>query len=589
MISGAQLAVLRSRVDGVARMMANAVLRAGRSGVLNRAKDLSCAIVTADCKLLSAADSLPVHVLSGPDLMSRAMMEFHSRLERGDAFLHNSPYHGCSHAADHTVLVPVIDDSGVHRYTVIVKAHQADIGNSSPTTYFSTAHDVYEEGALIFPAVRVQRDYQNVDDIIRMCRLRIRVPDQWYGDYIAMIGAARTGERELLALGAEVGWDTMTAFGEQWLAYGRQRMRDAIRALPAGTVRGSSTHDPMPGTPAEGVKVSAQVEIDPVAARITVDLRKNISTLPCGLNVSESCARSAAMIGIFNSVDPDIPKNAGSFECIDVLIGEDNAIGGARHPASLSVATTNLADRVVAAVQVALAGLIPQQAVAEVGSVNPPHKGVISGMDPRTGLAYINQLFLGSTGGPGSVHGDAWLTYSHAGNAGISFVDSIEMVEMHHPVRVLRRHLVADTEGAGGGCGAPCLEVEYGPTLSAVEVAYVSDGTINAAQGICGGGRGGTAAQSLLKANVQEPLEPVGRITVQPGETVISRTAGGGGYGDPRTREREKVLLDVLDGRVSKSRAREIYGVVVRDDRIDEEQTALLRSPSSRTGESSEG
>ena len=70
---------------------------------------------------------------------------------------------------------------------------------------------MYEEGALIFPAVKVQQDYENIDDIIRMCRMRIRVPEQWWGDYLAMLGAARIGERELLALGAEVGWGTLHA------------------------------------------------------------------------------------------------------------------------------------------------------------------------------------------------------------------------------------------------------------------------------------------------------------------------------------------------------------------------------------------
>ena len=55
------------------------------------------------------------------------------------------------------------------------------------------AKDIYEEGGVDLPGVRVQRDYEDVDDIIRMCRRRIRVPDQWYGDYLAMVGAARIG------------------------------------------------------------------------------------------------------------------------------------------------------------------------------------------------------------------------------------------------------------------------------------------------------------------------------------------------------------------------------------------------------------
>src|SRR5215468_11445168 len=203
------LAVLSKRLESIARRMAHTLHRTGRSGLINTARDLSCCIVSARHELVTEAESLPSHVLVGPDIMSKTMVEFHSQLRRGDAFLHNSPYHGNSHAADHTILVPVIDDNGVHRFTVFAKAHQADIGNAQPTSYTGAARDVYEEGALIFPAVQVQRDYRDRNDVIRMCRLRIRVPDQWWGDYQALIGAARIGERELLALGGEIGWPAL--------------------------------------------------------------------------------------------------------------------------------------------------------------------------------------------------------------------------------------------------------------------------------------------------------------------------------------------------------------------------------------------
>ena len=162
------------------------------------------------------------------------MVAFHPDLRRGDAFLHNSPYHGNSHAADHTILVPVIDDDGVHRFTAFAKAHQADIGNARPSSYYGTARDVYEEGALIFPAVQVQRGYRDIDDIIRMCMTRIRVPEQWYGDYLALVGAARIGERELLALGREIGWDELDDLARHWFDYAEGCMAAAIRRLPAG-------------------------------------------------------------------------------------------------------------------------------------------------------------------------------------------------------------------------------------------------------------------------------------------------------------------------------------------------------------------
>jgi len=83
--------------------------------------------------------------------------------------------------------VPVFDDDNRHRFTVVVKAHQADIGNSAPTAYMGSAKDVYEEGALIFPGVKIQEHYRDNEDIIRMCQMRIRVPKQWRGSALRVL------------------------------------------------------------------------------------------------------------------------------------------------------------------------------------------------------------------------------------------------------------------------------------------------------------------------------------------------------------------------------------------------------------------
>lgn len=562
MLDGAQLAILNNRFEGVARKMANTLLRAGRSGVLNRARDFSACIVTADHQLLAAAESLPIHVLSGPDLMAASMMRFHPDLKRGDAFLHNSPYHGCSHPADHTILVPVMDDDGIHRFTVVAKAHQADIGNSIPTTYHGTARDVYEEGALIFPAVKVQEDYRTIEDIVRMCEMRIRVPKQWKGDFLAMLGAARIGEREIVELAAEIGWEQLDAFEKRWFDYSEQSMIDAIGKLPSGRVSATSTHDPIPGTPPEGITIKAEVEVDAAAGKIVVDLLDNMDSLPCGLNLSEACARTSALIGVFNSIDHSVPKNAGAFRRVDVRLREGSVCGVPIHPTSCSAATTNLADRVCAATQSAIAQIADGFGMAEVGAGLSPASGVISGNDPRTGKSFINQLFLGATGGGATAHNDAWMTYLHAGNGGLCFIDSVELDELCQPILVESRRLLKDTEGPGRQRGAPSLEVTFGPVGCDVDVAFVSDGTINGPTGVRGGGSGGQSRQYLRRADgslVETEQVKVQRVSA--GEAIISITCGGGGYGDPRERDPAKVRHDVAEGWISPERAAEIYGV----------------------------
>jgi N-methylhydantoinase B len=576
---GARLAIIANRLEGVARKMANTLLRTGRSGVLNRAKDFSCCIVTAAGDLLASAESLPIHVLSGPDLMARSMTRLHPMLTRGDAFIHNSPYHGCSHAADQTILVPVFDEDGRHRFTVLAKAHQADIGNSQPTTYMGEAKDVYHEGALIFPCVAIQRNYEDVTDIIRMCEMRIRVPEQWHGDYLAALGAARIGERELGSLAQELGWNELDRFAAAWFDYSVARMVKAISTLPSGSASVVSRHDPFPGTPSDGVPILSSIKVDAQAGRIEVDLRDNPDCLPCGLNLSEACARTAALVGVFNSIDHTVPKNAGAFRRVEVLLRENCIVGIPRHPTSCSAATTNIADRVANGVQRAFAELGEGIGMAEVGAVIPPSVGVVSGLDPRTGLTYVNQVFLGMTGGAAGPHADAWLTVGHVGNAGLCCMDGVELDELYHPLVVDSRELIPDTEGAGRHIGAASIRVEFGPTLADMEIGYVSDGHRNPPIGARGGLSGGSADQWLRDPNGKvTPLNPCAMVHVRPGQLVVSIGAGGGGYGDPKGRDPAKVEEAVREGLLTVGRAESVYGVIITNGLLDATATCARRA-----------
>jgi N-methylhydantoinase B len=559
------MAILANRLESIARQMAHTLHRTGRSGLINTARDLSCCILTADHELVTEAESLPSHVLVGPDIMSRWLKDWHPTFQRGDAFLHNSPYHGNSHAADHTIIVPVVDDQGVHKFSVFAKAHQADIGNSKPTSYFSAARDVYEEGALIFPGVQVQRDYKNIEDVVRMCRLRIRVPDQWWGDYQALVGAGRIGERLLLELAGEVGWDVLEQHCADWFDYSERRMEAAIRRLPTGSASATSTHDPFSGTPAGGVTIKVAVEIDAQAGRIEVDLRDNPDCLPNGMNVTEANASSAVMIGVFSSLGETVPRNAGSYRRIAIHLRDNCCVGGPRHPASCSLSTTNLASKVGNATQRAIATLGDGFGLAESGTIVPASMAVISGLDQRYGgQPFINSLFLMHTGGPGAPHADAWLTTVHIGDLGLCYLDSVEIDELRYPIRVVGRGIVSDTEGAGRFRGAPSGFCEYEPTDGPIEAWFASDGTINPPLGVRGGLPGGRSSQfkrgkdgSLCK------LEPCGGVVLEPGETMVAYCCGGGGYGDPHNRDRQRVLEDVNEGWISVERARDVYGIVI--------------------------
>jgi N-methylhydantoinase B len=578
------IAVLANRLDSIVREMTNTLFRTGRSAILNTAKDFSCSIITADNQLLSSADGLPIHVLGG-GRQTQSMQEFHPDLAPGDAFLHNDPYLGNTHTADHTILVPVFVD-GVHLFTVAAKAHQADCGNSDPSTYMPFAKDVYQEGGLNFPCVRIQRDFKDVEDIIRMCRRRIRVPEVWYGDYLAAMGAARIGERRLKTLVERYGADTIAEFIREWLDYSERRMTHAIRALPAGRLIAEGRHDTLPGLP-NGVPVKVIVEVKPGDGIVEVDLRDNIDCVPVGVNLSQTCATAGALIGVLNCIDPSVPRNEGSFRRIRILLRENCVVGIPRFPACTSMATSNVTNRLINATQRAFSMLGDGHGLAEGAASMGAGFGVVSGNDRRLGGApYVNQLVIGNNGGPGSPHCDGWVTYCMPDAAASVMVDSVEIIEQKYPLVIRSLRLVEDSGGAGRHRGGPAGEITYGPLHDPMTVAYFAEMHEDPPKGTHGGQSGSASrVHKVTREGREEPLPPIGLVELQPGEYICGFEAGGGGYGNPLARDPERVRHDVLEGWVSTANARDIYGVQLSGSREDGSLRVDASATATRRGE----
>ena len=224
------------------------------------ARDFSCALVTAENELLASAEGLP-----GP----RHRHGVPGRGDDGAARRH-------SRRATRSCTTIPTSATRTRPTTRSSSRSSSTASTSSPPARRRTrrtaatrcrrrtcrgARDVYEEGALNFPCVRIQRDYRDIEDLIRMCRRRIRVPEQWYGDYLAALGAARIAERRLKELLRPV-----RARDDPALRRGVVRLQRAAhdrgdRQLPGGTLDGPDTHDPYPGLP-DGIPLEVKVQID---------------------------------------------------------------------------------------------------------------------------------------------------------------------------------------------------------------------------------------------------------------------------------------------------------------------------------------
>jgi N-methylhydantoinase B len=566
-ISPALMAVMANRFVAIVREMENTMLRTARSAVINMGRDFTCTILTADDELLAAAEGLVVH-LFGTHLQTAEMRRLHPNLKEGDAFLDNDPYVGNTHHADHTILVPVFID-GQHVFTACAKGHQPDCGNAEPTAYMVSARDIYEEGALSLPCVQVQKDYRDVDDVIRMCRQRIRIPEQWYGDYLAGVGAARTGERRLKGLVAKYGLDVVRQFVREWFDYSERRMAAAIREIPSGRYTGGTQLDTSVNSLGP-IPLKVTITVDGDAGMLEVDLRDSPDSVAAGVNLSRATAETAGVVGVFNNLDSEIPHNAGAMRRVRVVLREGCVAGISVHPASCSAATTLVFDRAVNMIQAAFESAGPGHGVAE-GGLGWAWPGTIAGIDWRTRRAYVNEVTLASMGGPATAYGDGTINWGSPSTAGMFHRDSVELFEQRYPAYVHALHIVKDSGGAGKFRGGAASQSVLSPRETPMVINWATDGHDTPPRGIHGGHPGSRGPSLLIDQDGREqPLPVAGEVVIQPGQRIVAGECSGAGVGDPLDRDVDRVHHDVLEGWVSIEQARDVYGVIFVGTPCDE-------------------
>ncbi|MFB0562729.1 MAG: hydantoinase B/oxoprolinase family protein, partial [Candidatus Lokiarchaeia archaeon] len=270
---------------------------------------------------------------------------------------------------------------------------------------------------------------------------------------------------------------------------------------------------------------------------------------------------------------------------------EGKIVGIPRYPVSTAIATTNLGDRLVNLVSSTFAKLGPPWGMAEGNPGMPISAAVVSGYDwrrpgPPGEVNYINQLIVGggSGGGPGVDGHDGWLSYGIPVTGGVIYVDSVELNEQRFPLIYKEFGILKDSGGSGKYDGAPSGLCIYGTRKYPMVVAWVSDGTRFPPKGVLGGEPGHrTVAAKITAEGEKMELLGMGIETLQPGEYIYSIMAGGGGYDDPLERDPERVRISVRDNWVSLEKAREVYGVVLKNVEdpetleVDYEATKRLR------------
>lgn len=200
----------------------------------------------------------------------------------------------------------------------------------------------------------------------------------------------------------------------------------------------------------------------------------------------------------------------------------------------------------------------------------------IGGTNPRTGRLYNYIETYG--GGQGALHNQDGMDgiHSHMTNTRNA---PVEVIEATYPLRVERYGLVPNSEGPGRFRGGMGMQREFTFLAAESVITVSSDRNKIRPWGVLGGKAAACARCSLLRDGAEITLPSKVTREVGEGERFHTVTSGGGGWGDPWTREPESVRLDVLEGLVSVERAFSEYGVVIKPDtfEIDSDRTYALR------------
>lgn len=544
------VSVVQHRLTGIVEEMGEAMLRTSYSQILNSSRDFSTAICDARGRLIAQAEHVPVHVGAMPFAAASVQEFFKDSIVPGDVYLLNDPYHGGNHLPDLTAFVPVFGD-GRHRYWSIVRAHQSDIGGATHGAYNPAATEIWQEGIRVTP-LRLYDAGVLRRDVFEMLATNVRHARDFRGDLAAMVGAARVGEARLTRLFAEFGAAGLAEAIEAMLDGAERRTRAIVAGWKNGTWRGEAVLDD-DGHGRSDIRIRAKVTKK--GSDLTVDLSDSDPQSRGFVNSSYANMRSAVAMAFAYLIDPDIPKNDGSFRPLKVIAREGTVVW-AREGAPVTLCTSHCANEIVEAIVKALAHSCSDRAM---GGWGRRFRIAIAGSDPRNGKRFIWHLFHARPGGGGSSGGDGFHTAGEWHSVGGIKFGSVEVAEARFPLFFRHHELRPDSAGDGqyrGGMGADLeLVVE---TAGEALGNTAGDGARYPSCGILGG-RDSLPHHYELHSRGRKPrvlkTKETG-VIIRPGDVLSVHSAGGGGWGDPRRRTAAARAQDVANGLITQRRKR---------------------------------
>ncbi len=503
--------------------------------------------------------------------ISEMMDSWDETIEEGDVVLTSDPYKcggAISHINDWLVLVPIFFDGELVGWSSMF-GHQMDAGGPLPGSLPTGAKTVFGEGLRI-PPIKVFKKYEPVDDVIGLILNNVRMPEMSKADLMGIIAGCRTAENRVKEICTRFGKDTYLAACEAML----QRTYNAMAQLIVQNI------------PEEPQSFEDWIDDDglghgPFKMKLTIWREGEHAYFdwsgtdhqamgPVNFYLNEEMFKMFIGVYLIMVFDPQILFNDGFYPLLHVVI-PDGSLLHPKFPSALGCRTHAL-TRLFDVLGGALARKAPEYTTA-AGYGTSPYM-LYSGWDGDGDFFYLMEISYG--GIPGRPIGDGM-----DGHSWWPLFENIptEYLESYYPIRVDGYTTVKDSGGAGLHRGGNGIEKRY-TYLEPGEVSIHDDRWLTYPWGILGGTPGARSEKILKRADGTEQRLPskCDEVEVKPGDMLVYRTAGGGGWKDPLDRAAELVDSDVAKGLISADKAKNEYGVIVGDAAATEALREKMRA-----------
>ncbi|MDA5555910.1 hydantoinase B/oxoprolinase family protein [Shimia sp. MMG029] len=570
------LTVIQAGLQQVCDEMDLTFSRAAFSPVIAEANDRSDGIYAAEDGALIAQGNagLPVFVgtmqYSTRTLIAMIASGEVSSPGPGDIYIVNDPYLGGTHLMDVRFAMPFFRDGKIFCW-LSNTGHWPDTGGAVPGGFSASATAVEQEG-LRLPPVKLFKRGQLDQEIFAIIKSNIRVAEQRIGDIQAQAAALLVGQERLTALLDRYGDAQVSEAIAELRSRAKTQMRACLTEIAPGTYPATAyvDSDGVVNTP---LTIALTVTKDETG--LTFDFSG--SSKPClgPMNSVRATTLSAVYLAM-RHIFPEVPMNAGAFAPLTV-IGIENTFLDAQYPRPVSGCAAEVSQRIAEAVFAALVPALPERVTAAPAGTSGNF--ALGGHDPAKGRDYV--MYQISGGGYGGNADHDGLS-NGCSTIGISKAPPIEIMEQAYPVLYHRYALHEGSGGAGAQRGGFGLDYEIELRRGHANASFVMDHGRFGPQGALGGNDGAVNRVTVWRdgvAHTPEHLSKEQDIPLSPGDRVHVQTPGGGGYGDPVSRDPDLVAEDVRLGRYTQDQAAELFGVVLQDagPMPDLDQTQTLR------------